>query len=395
MPGFKNKLKNRNWLVTIVATIAIVVAGWWLYSKGLPEPRQQSSSAIRGGFRAGMGTSTPVRVAVTNIHEIKYTIRSIGTVTPIKTVTVRSRVDGELLEVLFKEGAKVKKGDVLALIDPKSFQIQLDQAMGQLAQTKAQLVNAEQDLSRYRQLHQQNSISKQQLDTQLALVNQLKANIQSGQAAVDNAKLQLEYTEIKAPISGRVGLRLADPGNLISSGSAEGLAVITQVDPVSVVFSVPQADLPIIHEAINKQSQLPADVLASDDTSLIGTATLVAVDNQIESSTGTVKLRASLPNSNEALFPNQFVNVRLHVDSQKLLAIPSAAVQYGSSGAFVYVVDQESLVKLQNIETGQTYNNMVAVLAGLEKGDRVVIEGADRLRDGSKVEVITDDKQQE
>lgn len=388
--GNNHKKSGRVWLYFIIAALAIAAA-WWLL---MPAPNQPDQSVAGGrgamfSMRSGAQGAIPVRTAMAQQRNINYTLRVIGTVTPLNTVTVRSRVDGELETINFIEGEVVAKDSVLATIDPSSYQIQLNQALGQHAQTAAQLNNARQDLNRYQQLFRQSSIARQQLDAQIALVDQLSANLQSNQAAIDNARLQLSYTEIKAPISGRAGLRKVDAGNLISAGSAEGLVVLTQTQAISVVFSVPQSDIPVIHAAMKNNNKLAVNVYDSNNALLLDSGILTAIDNQIDVATGTVKLKAELPNQNESLFPNQFVNVHLNVSAQKLLAVPEAAVQYGSIGAFVYLVDAENKVSVQGIEPGRTDNGYIAINAGLGMNDQVVTEGIDRLREGSTVEIIT------
>jgi len=322
------------------------------------------------------------------LRTLDYTLQAIGTVEAFNTVAVRSRVDGELLELLFDDGQRVKQGDVLARIDPRTYQVQLDQAQGQLAQTRAQLKNAQLDLQRYEQLFKQNSLARQQLDTQRALVEQLRATEKTHQAAVDNARLQLDFTEVTAPISGRLGLRQVDVGNLVSANAAEGLVVITQIQPISVRFSLPQADLPDVLAAVRSGRSLPVRVLAADGVTLLDEGELVAIDNQIDVGTGTVSFKARLPNADEMLFPNQFVNVQLGVDSAQQLAVPVTAVQYGSIGAFVYVVDDDNAAHIREVVPGRIDGDYMAISAGLSPGERVVTDGVHRLREGSKVEVV-------
>lgn len=372
-----------------VLLVAVLAGAWWYYSHQDDTPAKQPTAMQ--GMRGGFGGPVPVRVASATLRQMDHTLRAIGTVTALNTVTVHSRVDGELQEILFKDGSQVQKGDVLARIDPRTYQVQLEQAQGQLAQAQAQLNNAQQDLKRYQQLFAQQSIARQQLDAQAAQVQELTATIKSNQAAVESARLQLEFTEIVAPISGRLGLRQVDAGNLISSGSTEGLVVITQTQPVSVRFNVSQGDLPAVLQAVRGGDGLVVDVYGSDGTILLDSGVLVAVDNQIDTTTGTVSLKAEIPNKDQALFPNQFVNVELLVDSDQSLAVPAAAVQYGSIGAFVYVIDSDDKVRIQEVMPGQSDQRYMAISAGLSAGDRVVTEGVDRLREGSAVEIVPDD----
>ena len=291
--------------------------------------------------------------------------------------------------MLFAEGQKVQAGDMLARIDPRPYQVALDQALGQQAQNQALLENAQRDLRRYEQLFKQNSLARQQLDTQRALVQQYQGALVSDQAEVDNARLQLEFAQIKAPISGRVGLRKVDPGNLISAGDTEGLVVITQTQPISVLFSLPQAQLPEVRAQLRNGNTLTTVLYDSTNTRELARGELVSIDNQIDVATGTVRMKAQFPNKDEMLFPNQFVNVRLVVNTlENALVIPARAVQQGSIGSFVYRVLEDNTVKVQPIVTGAVQERNVTVLEGLQRGQVVVTEGVDRLRDGAKVEIV-------
>lgn len=333
--------------------------------------------------------TVPVRVATVEQQPISTLFSAVGTVTAFNTVTVRSRVDGELQRIYFDDGQKVKAGDVLAQIDPRPFQVALDQALGQQAQNQAQLQNARSDLKRYEQLFAQNSLARQQLETQRALVQQYQGAQKSDQANVDSARLQLEFSKITAPISGRLGLRVVDQGNLISSGSTEGLVVITQTQPISVFFSLPQAQLPAVLERFGGGQALQVDAFDGGFNRKLAQGTLEAIDNQIDVATGTVRLKARFDNDDDTLFPNQFVNVRLRVSTQdNALVIPTAAVQQGSAGAFVYVVGEDDTVTIQPVRTGTIEGRHVAVTDGLAAGQRVVTEGVDRLRAGTRVQII-------
>jgi len=338
------------------------------------------------GQRAMSGMGAPVRVAAAAPARIPYVIQAIGTVTAFNTVTVRSRVDGELQEVLFEDGQSVTAGDLLARIDPRSYQVQLNEALGKQAQNAAQRKNAQRDLERYRRLYAQNSIARQVLDAQEAQVQQLQGLQQSDQAAVDRARLQLDYTRITAPISGRLGLRRVDQGNLVSAGSSDGLVTIAQTQPISVLFTIPQAQLPdVLAQAARP---LPVEVYDRQDTRKLATGELMALDNEIDTATGTLRLKAKFANADHMLFPNQFVNVRLHVSNHDApVAIPAAAAQYGSVGEFVYVVRDDNTVQMRRVVLGRGDGERIAVVAGLAVGERVVIEGTDRLRDGVRVQV--------
>jgi len=379
--------RGRGWFYLFLI-VAIAAGGWWYSQQEGGEQASQAPAGF-GGMRGAFGGPVPVRAAQAEQRQINHSLRAIGTVTALNTVTVRSRVEGELREIHFTEGDRVEKDALLARIDPRTYEVQLNQALGQLAQTRARLDNARQDLARYQTLHRQQSIARQQLDTQQALVAELQATLEANEAAVENARLQLSFTEITAPVSGRVGLRQTDIGNLVSAGSGDGLVILTQTQPIAIRFSLPQADLPVV-VAAQAAAPLKVDVLAADDTTVLAQGELLAIDNQIDTATGTVSLKARTDNADESLFPNQFVNVRLHVDSGDSLAIPVAAVQYGSIGSFVYVIDDEDTVHIQEVVVGQLDGRHVAISAGLSPGDRVVTEGVDRLRDGSEVEVMTD-----
>lgn len=374
------------WLWLLIIVIALVGGYWWFSgSKVLDKP-----AAGRSGHGGMMGMAVPVRLATAKVGPINHVLRAIGTVNAFNTVVIRSRVDGELNKVLFEDGQKVDVDTLLAEIDPRSYQVQLDQALGQQKQNAAQLENAKRDLQRYQQLHKQNSIAKQQLDAQAALVQQYLGSQKSDQAAVDNARLQLSFTQITAPISGRLGLRRLDQGNMVNASNADGLVTITQTQPISVVFTLPQAELPDVLQQMGKQQALVAEVYDSTGLHKTAVGQLMSIDNQIDVTTGTVKLKAQFPNDDESLFPNQFVNVRLNLGATDSLYVPSIAVQQSSTGPFVYRVDDQNKVYIQPVITGRTDDDRVAIVSGLEEGQRVVVEGTDRLREAAVVQVITD-----
>jgi multidrug efflux system membrane fusion protein len=333
----------------------------------------------------------PVRVATITQGDFPVYLKALGTVTALNTVNVRGRVDGELVKLPFEEGQQVKAGDLLAVIDPRPYQVALQQAEGTLAQNRAQLKNAEIDLARYRGLYAEDSIAKQTLDTQEALVNQYRGTLKSDEAAVAEAKLNLGFTQVRAPISGRLGLRQVDLGNLVTSGDTTPLVVITQTKPISVAFTLPEGQLPAVVGRFRSGQPLVVEAWDRDDKRLQAEGVLQSLDNQIDTTTGTLKLKARFANDDEILFPNQFVNIRLRADLlPKAVLIPSAAVQFGSQGTFAYVMDGEKKVKVRKLETGPDDGQHTVVKSGLQPGERVVLEGTDRLRDGSEVEVVHD-----
>ncbi|MNK24752.1 Multidrug resistance protein MdtA precursor [compost metagenome] len=378
-----------------LALLLLVVAGIaWMALRPSTKPGGAGGPGARPGGRPSMAAAmanmaVPVRIATAAQQDIDIYLRSLGTVTAYNTVTVRSRVSGELVDVAFQEGQQVKAGDLLAQVDPRAYQVALDQARGTQMQNQAQLENARRDLQRYQALFKQDSIARQQVDTQAALVRQYEGAVKSDQANVDNAKLQLDYARITAPISGRLGLRQVDRGNLVSSADTNGLVVITQTQPISVVFTLPETQLPEVRAEIAAGKTLTVEAYDRADTRRIATGTLETLDNQIDVTTGTLKLKAKFDNTDDALFPNQFVNVRLHVLTRKdVTAIPTAAIQQGSAGAFVFLVQADGTIAVRQVKLGAINSGMVAVNEGLQPGDRVVTEGTDRLRAGAKVEIV-------
>src|SRR4030095_4370985 len=318
--------QSRAWIWVVVAALAI--GGFWYYRSSRSHNKDPQAAAApgtgpaRGGRSGGANFTVPVVVATTSKGDLPVYLNGLGTVTPLNTVTVRSRVDGQLINVAFKEGQYVKAGDLLAEIDPRPFQVQLEQAEGQLAKDVAQRKDAEANLERYKLLFQEGVIPKQQLDTQAASVGQFDGAIKTDQAQIDNAKLQLTYSRITAPISGRVGLRLVDPGNIVHATDTSGLLIITQLQPISVIFTLPQDQLPQVFDKLHKNAaQLTVEAFDRDNTVKIATGKLLTIDNQIDTTTGTYKLKAVFNNEDSSLFPNQFVNTHLLVDTKRNLSL--------------------------------------------------------------------------
>jgi membrane fusion protein, multidrug efflux system len=351
-----------------------------------------SDTAGPGQGRPGMRGERviPVRVVEAVREPLQVRSKALGTVTPLNTVTVRSRVDGELVRIAFAEGQQVAAGQLLAQIDPRPFQVRLDQALGTQKQNQAELENARRQLARFAELQQQAYVSAQDLANQQSLVRQLEGRLQSDQAAVDEARLQLDYTRITAPAAGRVGLRQVDVGNLVRSGDADGIVTITQTSPISVLFTVPENALPPLLDAVRQQPDLAVEAWDREERQLLASGTLTSLDNRIDTATGTLKLRASFDNTDMALFPNQFVNVRLHVSQADAVVIPNAAVQFGSKGTYVYVVNADDTASLRDVVLGAADGERVAVLSGVAAGERVVLEGIDNLREGARVQVVAD-----
>lgn len=372
-------------LITGLVIVAAAAAYWFW-------PAAQPAAAAKRpmGQMSPWAMPVPVRVVNAELADLRVQVKTIGTVTPINTVVVRSRVSGPLQQLLFKEGDKVEQGQLLAQIDAADYQIQLSQAQGQQEQNLAQLKNAEQDLALYSTLRKQNSISAQQFNQQQALVAQLTGALKSNQAQIDAAKLQLSYTRIHAPISGRLGLRRVDAGNLVQANDSEGLVTITQSAPINVVFSIPERQLQTVRDAVRAGNSLTVEAWDRDEQQLLSSGVLTTLDNQIDIATGTLRLKAEFANQQEELFPNQFVNVRLNIAQLNgVISVPQDAVQYGSAGTYVYIVEQNK-AQIRQIQLGAADNGVIAVTSGLVGGEQVVLEGLDRLRPGRAVEVISD-----
>jgi multidrug efflux system membrane fusion protein len=378
-PASKAVPKKRRSFVPLLLLIIAAGVGWWMYTRPATEPARPQG-------RATIAALTPVVVAGATVGDIDVSLNALGTVTSLATVTIRSQISGYLTKVAYEEGQIVKKGDLLAEIDSRSYELALAQAQGTLERDKALLATAQLDLKRYQDLAKTNAIPRQQLDTQASLVAQYQANILSDQAQIDNAKLNIAYCHIVAPVSGRVGLRLIDQGNYVTAGDPTGLVVITQLQPISVIFTTAEDNLPQIQKRLRAGATLPVTAYDRTGTTKLAVGALKTIDNQIDTTTGTVKLRAEFANDDDSLFPNQFVNVWLLVDVQHdATVIPTSAVQRGAPGTYVYLINPDSTVAVRPVTLGVSSGELIAVSAGLSPGDRVVIDGADKLRNGAKV----------
>jgi multidrug efflux system membrane fusion protein len=371
---------RRHWVIIIV-TIVIVIAGIIFIRSNMTGKKSLNGERPQ-----------PVTAVMTNKADFDVYLKGLGTVIPANTVTVKSQVSGQLISVHFKEGQHVNKDDLIAEIDPRPFQVQLMQAEGQLARDEAFLKNAKSDLALYKQLIAQDSIAAQQVTTQEALVKQYLGVIETDKGQIANAKLQLIYARVIAPITGRVGLRQVDPGNMVQVTDPNGIVVITQLQPVTVVFSLPQDNLTILMKRWNAGATLPVQAYDQEGKVLLASGKLLAVDNQIDTTTGTIKLKSIFDNKDNNLFPNQFVNVRLKVDTlHDAIVMSSAAVQRGSIGTFAYVVKDDKSVTVRMLKLGPAEGDNVVVMEGLAPGESVVTVGGDKLREGTKVELITPD----
>jgi multidrug efflux system membrane fusion protein len=375
------------WWLWMALVLAVGYGAWRFHQSRASVQPQDPPSAGRG--RAG-SFSIPVVIAMAERADLPVYLNGLGSVAAFNTVTVRSRVDGQIIQVPFREGQFVHQGDLLVEIDPRPFQVQLDQAQGQLARDAAQLQNAKANYNRAVALFKEGVIPKEQLDSQQAQVGQFEGAIRADQAVMDTAKLQLTFSRITAPISGRVGLRLQDAGNIVRANDANGLLVITQLQPIAVLFSLPQDQLPEVYKKLRAGTPLPVEAYDRDDRTKLETGKLLTIDNQIDSTTGTYKLKAVFANSDNALFPNQFVNVHLLLDTRRgLSVVPAAAIQRGPQGSFVFVVTNGATAKMRPVTVAMMARNMAGISAGLEAGDAVVVDGQDKLQDGTKVEART------
>ena len=369
------------WLVAIVLLAAIGVGGYFFVRWILQRNAQAANAARPTGARV-----VPVVAATARRGDMNLYIDGLGTVTPLNTVTLKSRVDGQIIKVAYSEGQYVKQNDPMVEIDPRPFQVQLTQAQGQLARDQASLKNAQLDLERYESIRQ--SVTQQQIDTQQATVLQFQGAVKSDQGQIDNAQLQITYCHITAPILGRVGLRLVDEGNMVHANDPNGLAVITQLQPITVVFTVPEDQISQVFSRPDHGQGLPVQALSRDLQTNLASGSVSAIDNQVDPSTGTVRIKAVFDNQDNVLFPNQFVNARLQVDTKKgVVIVPAAAVQQGPNNNFVYVVGNDQTVSIHNVTIGQTEGDQTIIESGVAPGDLVVTDGVDKLQQGSKVTV--------
>ncbi len=383
------------WIMMLLL-LAGLTAGWFYANERTkPADGEGGPPGMRAGGPPGgppggarrFGGDTRVGSALAQRTDLPVHLAALGTVTPIESVVVRSRVEGELQSLHFTEGQRVKKGDLLAQIDPRAFQVELAQGEAAKARNAALLANAKEDLARYETLLAQDSIAAQQVTNQRSLVRQYEAAVLADDATIASARLSLQYARITAPISGRVGLRLATPGNIVRSSDADGLLTITQDAPISVVFALPEPQLVAVRSAIARGG-LPVEARDRDNRTVLATGTLRILDNQIDVATGTVKAKAMFDNRDGALFPNQFVNVKLRVNTiADAIVVPVSAIQRGASGPFVYVVDAEMKAVMRPVKTGVLEGELQQVTEGLQPGERVVTDGVDRLREGDKVKL--------
>jgi multidrug efflux system membrane fusion protein len=379
------KPRNLKLLLIGLAVILSIMAAVYLVELRPDQPQQRIDE------KPGKSDFSTVAVAAEAARQGDFPIylNGLGTVTALNTATIRSRVDGELIRVAFEEGQIVREGDLLAEIDPRPFKAQLMQAEGQLIRDEALLKNARIDLERYQTLLEQDSIAAQQTVTQEALVRQYLGTVETDRGLIADAKLQLAYTRITAPFTGRLGLRLVDKGNIIQAADVNGLVVLTQIQPITVVFTLPETDLPAVMKRLRAGETLPIEAYDRSGNTRLSQGKLVAVDNQIDTATGTIRLKAQFDNKDHALFPNQFVNVRMTMDTLRdITIIPASAVQRGTPGTFVYVVQEDKTVSARQLKLGPSEAEKVAVLEGLKPGEQVVIDGIDKLRDGARVELV-------
>ena len=387
-PDSQGAAKSHWWVWVLLLVIA--AGGYW-YFRGRNSQADAAAAGGKGPGGAAMGAPgsfvVPVVVATATKGDLPVFLNGLGNVTAFNTVTVRSRVDGQIVKINFVEGQNVIAGQALVEIDPRPYQVQLEQAEGQLAKDQAQLKDVQVDYERFKLLFQEGVIPKQQLDTQQAQVGTFEGAIKADNATIDNAKLQIMYSHITAPISGRVGLRLVDMGNMVHATDTNGLLVITQLQPIATLFSLPQDQLPQVMARMKKGAPISVEAYDRDNTTKLATGKLLTIDNQIDTTTGTYKLKAVFDNTKNELFPNQFVNVHLLVDTKKnVVLVPTTAILRGPQGTYVFAVGADNKVKIHIVTLAETNGNITGVSSGLNGGDVVVTDGQDKLQDGSPVE---------
>ncbi|WP_075257606.1 MdtA/MuxA family multidrug efflux RND transporter periplasmic adaptor subunit [Herbaspirillum camelliae] len=401
-PSARGSILRRWWFWVLVAALA-AGGGYKMWSKKKAEQEQMAAmgglggrpgpggaGARRPGGPGAFGAQTmPVGVAKARLQDVNVFLNGLGAVTPTATATVRARVDGQLMKLHYKEGQVVKAGDLLAEIDPRALQAALTQAEGQLARDRALLASARLDLKRYQTLLAQDSIASQQVDTQAALVKQYEGTVKADEGNVASARLQLSFTRVTAPISGRLGLRQADVGNNVTTSDTNGLVIITQLQPITAIFSIPEDNIPKVLQQLQSGRKLPAQAWDREQKNKLADGVLLTIDNVVDATTGTVKLKAQFPNTDYALFPSQFVNIRLQLNTEQgATVIPTAAIQRGAKGLFVYVVKDDSSVTVRPVKTGPVQDDLTVITDGVSAGETVVIDGIDRLREGAKVEAV-------
>jgi membrane fusion protein, multidrug efflux system len=378
--GVASHLRRHPYALGSIALLIAVIGGGTLV---LSRPWR---STVGAQGRSPAPPRIPVVAAAARTSDVGVYLKGLGTVTPLNTVTVRSRVDGELIGVHYQEGQIVRSGDLLAEIDPRPFQAQLTQFEGQLERDQALLDNARLDLKRFQELVKTDAVPRQQLDTQVSLVHQLEGTVKNDQGQIDATKVQLVYCRITSPIAGRVGLRLVDQGNIVHATDTGGLVIITQLQPITVIFTIPEDSIPTVLEQLGRGVRLPVEAYDREQRKKLAEGALLTIDNEVDPTTGTVRLKAQFPNTDNRLFPSQFVNARLRIETRRgATVVPTAAIQQSPRGAFVFVVRPDRTVGVRQVGVGVTDGDDVSIEQGLQVGEQVVVEGAERLRDGAAI----------